>query len=177
MSILGPILALVGVGGIGAALFFIPGAGAAVGKAAAGALAFLSKMPPWIFAVAAAVAFGLWCLHAKNAQHTKDAREISRWHMAADNSHAAFLAEKKSFAIEKTSLDQAREIIGKNNLRILAGAADLDRAKRDAAAADARNDKLAQSTDARIAALRSAATHHTAPCTLSNEAKRELENQ
>lgn len=174
MSLLGLGIGLLGGGGlIGAAIAFIPGAGAVVGRIVAGALAFLSKLPPWVFAVAAALLFALWCLHGKHVAEAK----IPALKQQAANSHAAFLAEKKAFAIEKASLDEARHHIDENNRRILAAAVDLDRAKKDAAAADVRNDKLARSTDARIAALRSAATQHKVPCTLSNEARKELEDQ
>lgn len=156
--------------------FVNPAAGMAL-KVLGGIKDFLAKLPAWVFIVAAALLFAFWCWHEKNHQASKDARTISGWQHKAEDSHHAFLLEKGQFAIEKASLDQARKIINENNRRILAEAADLDRAKQDAAAADARNIKLAQSTDAEISALQSAATKHTKPCTLSDEARHELEGR
>lgn len=177
MSILGPILGLVGVGGIGAALVFVPGLAAAAAKLASAAVSFIVNLPWakiwWIVPCLAFFLFGLWQLHGR---HVAEAKLPACEKRAAD-SHQAFLLEKKAFAAEKASLDGARSQIDDTNKRILAQAADLEQAKRDAAAADARNASLAKSTDAKISALQQAALHHTAPCTLSDEARKELENQ
>jgi hypothetical protein len=170
VSILGIGLGILGVGGIGAAIAFIPGAAAVAGKAASGALSFLSKLPPWVFAVAAAVLFGLWCLHGKQAAEAK----IPALRQAAANSHQAFLLEKRAFATEKASLDRANGLIDASNKRIDAAHIELERERVNAAADEARNAKLARSTDQQIAALTRAAGQHQKPCTLSSEAKMEL---
>jgi hypothetical protein len=175
MSILGSI-ALAAVGTL------VPGAGIAIaiwkkfGKDEV--LGGLKKGASWLFlhpmalVAIAAVIFGLYERHGRHSAEAK----IPALQQRAANSHTAFLLEKKAFATEKASLDTALGHIADNNKRILAQAADLDQAKRDDAANIARNGKLAQSTDARIARLKAiSADVHRAPCTLSDEAKKGLD--
>jgi phosphoglycolate phosphatase-like HAD superfamily hydrolase len=166
---------------IGAA---VPGAGLAIAVAKFGAKTVFGKIGGaissipwakvwWLIPIALALGFGLY----RDFQYRKIERKIPALEQRAANSHTAFLLEKKAFATEKASLDAANRLLDANNKRILAEAADFDQAKRDAAAAQAKNAKLAQSTNARIAELQTAATHHTAPCTLSSAARKALEDQ
>jgi hypothetical protein len=85
--------------------------------------------------------------------------------------------ERTAHAITKQSLAEANTKIDDNNARINAAAGELAREQAETAANEAHNAKLAQSTDAEIAALRARASQPRKPCTLSDEAKRELEGQ
>jgi len=85
--------------------------------------------------------------------------------------------ERAAHAITKQSLAEANGKIRDNNNRIKAAADELAREKAETAASEAHNAKLAQSTDAEIAALRARANQPRKPCTLSDEAKRELEGR
>lgn len=152
-----------------------PAAGMAL-KVLGGIKNFLAKLPPWVFVVAAALLFALWCWHEKNHQALKDAKVIAGWQHKAEDSHRAFLLEKGQFAIEARNLAAANNRIEAQNKVVRQQGILLDQMTRDAAANDARNAKLARSTDQQIAALRSAATQHKTPCTLSDAARRELED-
>jgi transcriptional regulator of met regulon len=83
--------------------------------------------------------------------------------------------ERAAHAITKQSLAECNQKVVDNNARIKAAADTLAREQGEAAANEAHNAKLAQSTDAEIAALRARASQPRKPCTLSDEAKRELE--
>lgn len=176
MSILGIGLSLLGGGGvIGAIIALVPGAAEIAGKAVGGTITFLSGIPWgkiwWVFPIAAALAFGLY----KDFKYRAIEKEIPALKQRAADSHAAFLAEKKSFAIEKAGLDRANGLIDDNNRRIAAASTELARETARAAVDEARNAKLARSTDARIAGVRASVNAHP-PCVLPDAAKKALDD-
>jgi septal ring factor EnvC (AmiA/AmiB activator) len=147
-----------------------------IGAAIKGAAAFIVahwKAALIVAAIVAPVIYALICLHREHAAEAN----IPVLQQAFANERKAFQAERQAFATEQASLAGARTQIDDTNKRVMAQAADLELAKHDAAAADARNASLARSTDSRIAALQAAAGKHGAPCTLSDGVKKELENQ
>lgn len=123
-----------------------------------------------------AIVIAGFCLYQVHERH-KAERKIPAFQAAFAKEQQAFRAERAAFATEQASLNGALARIDENNRRILAEAADLEQAKRDAAAADARNAKLARSTNAQIAGLVAAAGAHKTPCVLSGAAMRELKNR
>lgn len=152
--------------------FVNPAAGFAL-KAFGTVKRVLAKLPLWVYPIVAAALVALWAIHGK---HVAERKIPALEHKAAD-SHNAFLLEKQQFAIEKASLVGARAQIDGQNKVIAAQGAALDQATQDAAAARARNTKLAETTDAQIAALQAASHQHKTPCTLSDAARRELEGK
>lgn len=85
-------------------------------------------------------------------------------------------AEVAAHLVTKQSLSDALGKINDTNRRIAAAGVDLDQAKRDVAASEARLAAAAKPTDAAIAELnRSAAGPRTTPCKLSPAAAKALE--
>ncbi|HEY1606027.1 MAG TPA: hypothetical protein VGF77_10580 [Allosphingosinicella sp.] len=127
------------------------------------AAAWLFLHPAWLAAIGCAL-FGL--IQLGEARHARK---------QAANFESLYHGEQAAHAITKASLSQADGEIADNNRRIDAAHAELTREQAQAAAADARNAKLARSTDAQIAALQAKASDpHRPACTLSDEAKKAL---
>lgn len=174
-------MSIIGTIALGAVSTFVPGAGVAIaiyryGKdvvfaALKRAASYLFLHPMTAVAIAAVLA-GLFYWHRDSGDRAATGRAVA----AFQTERQAFAQEKHAFETEKVSLVGALVHINANNRTIAAQATDLDRAKHDDAANRAHNAKLAQSTDAEIAAVKaSAADPHRVPCTLPNEAKKALE--
>lgn len=114
-----------------------------------------------LLAIALAIAAG-------NARH---------WHKVADRNHDLLVESRQALSTTLESLAKAQREINDNNQRVQAAAARLEDAKRQSAADQARADERWRGTEATIADLQAAARRpDRKPCTLSNEARRALED-